>query len=97
MTREEIQRRIRSRQTELAELGVKSLELFGSAARNQHKKGSDVDLLVTFNRPVGFLRYFEIQEFLEDLLEAKKIDLVPRESVYDEFKADIFKDAVSCL
>jgi predicted nucleotidyltransferase len=34
--------------------GVKSLLLFGSVARNEATSASDVDLLVEFNRPMGY-------------------------------------------
>ena len=34
------------------QFGVKSLQLFGSVARNEATSTSDVDLLVEFNRPV---------------------------------------------
>jgi len=34
--------------------GVKSLLLFGSVARDEATPASDVDLLVEFNRPVGY-------------------------------------------
>jgi predicted nucleotidyltransferase len=34
--------------------GVKSLLLFGSVARDEAASVSDVDLLVEFNRPVGY-------------------------------------------
>jgi predicted nucleotidyltransferase len=35
--------------------GVKSLFLFGSVARNEDTAESDVDLLVEFSRPAGYL------------------------------------------
>ncbi len=48
--------------------GVKSLLLFGSVARNEATAKSDVDLLVEFNRPVGYFGLFALQEHLEKLL-----------------------------
>jgi hypothetical protein len=48
--------------------GVKSLLLFGSVARNQATSASDVDLLVEFNRPVGYFGLFALQDYLENLL-----------------------------
>jgi predicted nucleotidyltransferase len=48
--------------------GVKSLSLFGSVARNEATSTSDVDLLVEFNRPMGYFGLFALQDYLEKLL-----------------------------
>ena len=48
--------------------GVKSLSLFGSVAGNEATSASDVDLLVEFNRPVGYFGLFALQDYLEKLL-----------------------------
>lgn len=96
-SREEIQKRIKAHELELRELGVASLELFGSASRDQGGSTSDIDLLVRFNRPVGFFAFFEVQEYLESLLECDRVDLVPRDSVLEELKDEIFDSAVPCL
>ena len=50
------------------QFGVKSLLLFGSVARNEATATSDVDLLVEFNRPVGYFGLFALQDYLEKLL-----------------------------
>ena len=50
------------------QFGVKSLLLFGSVARNEATVASDVDLLVEFNRPVGYFGLFALQDYLEKLL-----------------------------
>ena len=48
--------------------GVQSLALFGSVARDEATAKSDVDLLVEFNRPVGYFGLFALQDYLEQLL-----------------------------
>ena len=50
------------------QFGVKSLLLFGSVARDEATSVSDVDLLVEFNRPVGYFGLFALQDYLEKLL-----------------------------
>jgi len=50
------------------QFGVKALLLFGSVARNEATSASDVDLLVEFNRPVGYFGLFALQDYLEKLL-----------------------------
>src|SRR5215211_4720540 len=60
---------LRQKNTELTKkFGVKSLSLFGSVAKNEATSASDVDLLVEFNRPVGYFGLFALQDYLEDLL-----------------------------
>ncbi len=53
MQRDEVLAIVRANQEQLQQLGVKSLELFGSVARDRAKPDSDVDFLVDFSRPVG--------------------------------------------
>jgi uncharacterized protein len=60
---------LQQKNTELTnQFGVKSLLLFGSVARNEATAASDVDLLVEFNRPVGYFGLFALQDYLEKLL-----------------------------
>lgn len=47
--------------------------LFGSFARGEATKESDVDLLVRFSKPIGW-KFYGIAEDLEDIL-GKKVDL----------------------
>ncbi len=60
---------VKANQKSLQELGVKSLSLFGSGARNQIKPDSDIDFLVEFDSPVGLFGLFQVQHYLEKILE----------------------------
>jgi len=80
--RETVLRLLKSRQLELHNLGVRSLALFGSMARNEAHPDSDVDLLVEFDPPVTFDRYMCAKFFLEDLLQCP-VDLVFPETLKD--------------
>jgi hypothetical protein len=69
MKRDEVIHILKEHQGELAkQFGVQSLTLFGSVARDQAISGSDVDLLVEFNRPVGLFKLFALQDCVEVLL-----------------------------
>ena len=60
---------LKQKNAEMArQFGVKSLLLFGSVARDEATSKSDVDLLVEFNRPVGYFGLFALQDYLEKLL-----------------------------
>jgi uncharacterized protein len=56
------------------EYGVKRIGLFGSYARNEPTETSDVDIIVEFDRPIGF-RFAEFAEYLESLL-GKRVDIL---------------------
>jgi predicted nucleotidyltransferase len=69
MKQETVLHILRQKNAELKkQFGVESLLLFGSVARNESTPASDVDLLVEFNRPVGYFGLFALQEYLETLL-----------------------------
>ena len=69
MKQDAVLRILKQKNAELTrQFGVKSLSLFGSVARNESTSGSDVDLLVEFNRPVGYFGLFVLQDYLENLL-----------------------------
>ncbi|WP_081972736.1 nucleotidyltransferase family protein [Leptolyngbya sp. KIOST-1] len=74
-------------------MGVKSLGLFGSVARNEAGADSDVDILVEFSKPLGFFQVFDIQYFLEDLLQ-RSIDLGTADSLKEHLRAPVLKDVI---
>jgi hypothetical protein len=75
LTREEITAVLRENFSYLAsEYGVKRIGLFGSYAGNMPSETSDVDIVVEFERPIGF-RFAEFAEYLEDLL-GKPVDIL---------------------
>jgi len=55
--------------------------------------GSDADFLVEFDRPVGFLHLFDVQEQLEAFLGCK-VDLVTPGGLRPELRQGIFAEAV---
>lgn len=80
------------------ELGVKSLHLFGSRARNADLAGRDYDFVVDFPNlePKEYAdKYFKLLHGLEDTL-LERIDLLTRESLTkDSLIKNIEKDSVS--
>ena len=69
MKQEVVLQTLKQKNAELiTKFGVKSLQLFGSVARDDATSTSDVDLLVEFNRPVGYFGLFALQDYLEKLL-----------------------------
>jgi len=75
------------------QFGVKSLSLFGSVARNEATSTSDVDLLVEFDRPVGYFGLFALQDYLENLLGCS-VDLGTPDSLKPYIKERIMGEIV---
>lgn len=73
--RAEVCARIRTVRGALAALGVRSVRLFGSAARNALRPDSDVDILVEFDGPTRFRAFMATRRLLERTL-GRRIDLV---------------------
>lgn len=55
--------------------GVKRLGLFGSYVREQQRRKSDIDLLVSFTHEIDLFEFLDLREFLEAKLH-NKVDLV---------------------
>lgn len=76
MGKKEIIDIIRSSKPEIvARYGVQRLGLFGSYVREQQRKRSDIDILVSFNREIDLFDFIDLREFLEARLQTK-VDLV---------------------
>jgi len=76
----EIEKTINRHQRELEEkYKVKKIGIFGSYARGEQSEGSDIDILVEFKEPVGFL-FVHLADFLEEILEAD-VDLVTPDAI----------------
>jgi predicted nucleotidyltransferase len=75
LTRDTILGRLRANYPGLrSQFGVARIGLFGSFAKGTESDGSDVDLIVDFERPVG-LRFVELVDFLESLL-GRRVDVL---------------------
>jgi predicted nucleotidyltransferase len=67
--------------------GVARLEVFGSLARGEPHRGSDIDLLVTFQPEVHLgWDFFELHKEIEDILGGE-VDLLTRRSVEQDENA----------
>jgi predicted nucleotidyltransferase len=72
---------------------VKSLGIFGSYAREEQTETSDIDMLVEFEAPVGFIKFIELENYLSDKLGGK-VDLVTPDALKPLIKTDIMAEAV---
>ena len=71
---------------------VKSIAIFGSYVRGEQNEESDVDIIVEFSEPVGFL-FFHLANFLEKILDAN-VDLITPDAIKPNRQEYIMKDLV---
>lgn len=67
---------------------VRKIGYFGSFARNEQTEESDIDILVEFEKPLGW-EFFDLQDLLEKELH-RKVDLVSTKAVKKQLKDIIF-------
>ena len=93
MTREEATQRLKELQPELHRLGVHSLSIFGSVARNCASANSDLDLIVEFVPPRGFDKYFDVLFLIEDALGVK-VDLAQPDTLHPLVRDRVMREAL---
>ena len=95
LTKRELKNKLASHRHELRRLGVISLSVFGSVARDDYTQQSDIDLLVDFDRDVGLFHLFEIQHRLEEIIGVPKIDLIQKGAIHPALREQILSEAVN--
>ena len=95
MTKQELEKKLAAQRNELRKMGVVSLAVFGSVARNESTQQSDIDLLVDFDRDVGLFHLFEIQHRLEEIIGVPKIDLIQKGAIHPALRERILSEAVN--
>jgi len=71
-------RRIRDNRTELENLGVMSVSVFGSVARGEEQEHSDIDLAITYDRKDSRILTIQakIQFYLDDIFEGEEVQFI---------------------
>ena len=89
-TPREIENKLKSVKPYLKEeFGIKQIGYFGSFAKGDYHNDSDLDILVTFNRKIGW-KYFDLQDYLESAI-GRKVDLVTERSLRKQWKQAILQ------
>ena len=68
---------------------VERIGYFGSYARGEQTKDSDIDILVEFRRPLGWA-FFDLQELLEQKFQ-QKVDLVSIKALKEQLRDEILR------
>jgi uncharacterized protein len=95
MTRDDALQLLAKHKPELAErFGVTALYLYGSVARNEAGPESDVDVLAEFDgRPMGYFKFFDLQERLSRILGAQ-VDLATPDSLHRRIRDAVIREAI---
>jgi uncharacterized protein len=72
---------------------IKEIGIFGSYARHEQHKKSDLDVLVTFTETPDLFQFIELENLLTDILGVK-VDLVMKEALRPQFKDRILNETV---
>jgi predicted nucleotidyltransferase len=73
--------------------GTEKIALFGSAARDELRDDSDVDVLVAFEGRSTYERYFGLKEYLETLLQ-RRVDLVTEKGLNARARRHVERDLI---
>ncbi len=76
-----------------ADKPVSKVSVFGSFARGDDEKSSDIDILIEMEKPVGLFALGRYVADLEDLTQ-KKVDLATQNGLRKNFYSRIEKDIV---
>lgn len=91
----EIKKIILNHLTELKEkFGIKEIGIFGSYARGEENKFSDIDILVEFEEgKKTFDNYMDLKFYLEELFGIK-VDLVIKSAIKSKLKNYILEEVI---
>ena len=70
-----------------AEYAVKEIGLFGSFSDNTFDDESDIDIIVEFERPIGW-KFFSLEMYLENVFN-RKIDLVSKNALKEQIRSSV--------
>ena len=94
MDKEEILNILKNLKKELRDqYKVIELGLFGSFAKDEQDKDSDIDLLVEFEENADLLDLVRASIFLEENLN-HKVDLVSKNAIREELRKNIFEKVI---
>ncbi len=94
MERAEAIARLKEHETELKQLGVQHLYLFGSTVRGEARTDSDVDLFFDYEKgELGLFELMGVKERTSEIL-GRKADIMTRDSLHTTLRAQIEAAAV---
>lgn len=94
MNKQAVLRRLTGRAEEIRErFSVRALSVFGSIVRDEAADGSDVDVLVLFDRKASFDVFMDLKFYLEELL-GTNVDLVTEKALRPQVRRAIEEEII---
>lgn len=94
MNRASILALLRERRADIAaRFGARQIGLFGSAARDELRPDSDIDVLVEFDGPASYDGYFELRDYLEQLFD-RPVDRVTQKGLKPRARRHVERDLI---
>ena len=94
MKRDEAMTLLQAHEAQLKELGVLTLYMFGSTAREEAREGSDVDLFFDYDKgKFGLYELMDVKEYTSEILGCKA-DIMTRDSIHRVLKEGIEASAI---
>ncbi|MEA1997584.1 MAG: nucleotidyltransferase family protein [Gemmatimonadota bacterium] len=75
---------------------ITSASIFGSFARGEDDKGSDLDLLVEFSGRIGLLGVMKVKFELEEAI-GKTVDLTSRDALHPAIRKNVLQEQIRIL
>lgn len=83
---------LKTHRRHLSCLGTRGISIFGSTARNETTKTSDIDILVDFDAKKGLFVFADLKFYLEDILHCS-VDLVSKRALHPALRKRILSEA----
>ncbi|MCJ8342740.1 MAG: nucleotidyltransferase domain-containing protein [Cetobacterium sp.] len=92
LNKNEILKKLKNNKKEIEKYGVLKIGLFGSFAKNQENRNSDIDIIVELkNDDSIYTNYCNIKYLLEDLFD-RNIDLITTSHLKKSYKTKVGKE-----
>ena len=94
MERDELLAKLRALKPELKRrYKVREFGIFGSWARGEQRKGSDLDILVDFEEDADLFDWIGLTLYLEEVLGVS-VDVVPRKALRRELQSRVLRQVI---
>jgi predicted nucleotidyltransferase len=85
---------LQAHEAQLKQLGVLTLYMFGSTAREEAREGSDVDLFFDYDKgTLGLFQLMDVKEYTSRILGCKA-DIMTRDSIHRVLRDEIESSAI---
>lgn len=85
---------LQAHEAQLKQLGVLTLYMFGSTAREEAREGSDVDLFFDYDKgKLGLFELMDVKEYTSGILGCKA-DIMTRDSIHRVLRDEIESSAI---